>query len=69
MICNVVFFRFLGHSTQNDCGSCSVDPKIHHPAKRSLALCEHTGVLGDFVLVFRATSAVNIAQSGGATTS
>ena len=30
-----------------------VDPKIHHPGKRSLAMCEHTaGVLGDFVLVF-----------------
>ena len=47
------FCRFSGHSTQTDCGSCSADPKIHHPAKRSLAMCEHTGgVLRDFVLVF-----------------
>ena len=37
--------------TQTDCGSCSVDPKIHHPAKRSLAMCEHTGrVLRDFIV-------------------
>ena len=52
MIRNVSFCRFLGHSTQTDCGSCSVDPKIHHPAKRSLAMCEHTGgVLRDFIVV------------------
>ena len=45
--------RFLGHSTQTDCGRCSIDPRIYHPAKRSLAMCEHTGgVLADFVLVF-----------------
>ena len=45
--------KYLGHSTQTDCGSCSADPKIHHPAKRSLAMCERTGgVLRDFVLVF-----------------
>ena len=53
MIRNVVIDVFLGHSTQTDCRSCSVDPKIHHAAKRSLAMCEHTGgVLGDIVLVF-----------------
>ena len=47
------FCRFFGHSTQTDCGSCSVDPTIHRPAKRSLAMCEHTGGdLRDFVLVF-----------------
>ena len=52
LIHNVVFC-FLGHSTQTDCGSCSADPKMHHPAKRSLAMCEHTGgVLHDFVVVF-----------------
>ena len=28
------FCLFLGHSTQTDCGSCSVYPKPHHPAKR-----------------------------------
>ena len=47
------FCRFLGHSTQTDCGSCSGDQKIHHPVKRSLAMCEHTGgVLRDFIVVF-----------------
>ena len=52
MIRNVVFCRLLGHSSQTDCVSCGVDPKINHPAKRSLAMCEHTGgVLGDFVLL------------------
>ena len=46
------FCRFLGHSTQTDCRSCGVDPKMHHPAKRSLAMCEHTGgVLRDFIVV------------------
>ena len=25
--------------------------KIHHPEKRSLAMCEHTGVLRDFIVV------------------
>ena len=51
MIRNVVFRRFGGHSTHADCGSCSVDPKIHHPAKRSLAMCEHTGgFLRDFIV-------------------
>ena len=46
------FCRFLGHSTQTDCRSCSVDPKIHHHAKRSLAVYEHTGgVLRDFIVV------------------
>ena len=50
-MCNVVCVIFRG--TQTDCGSCSVDPKIDHPAKLSLAMCEHTGgVLGDFILVF-----------------
>ena len=49
---NVVFFRFLGHSTQTDCRSCSVHPKMHHPAKRSLAMFEHTEeVLRDFIVV------------------
>ena len=52
MICNVVFGRFLGHSSQTDCGSRSVDPKMHHAAKRSLAMYEHTGgVLRDFISV------------------
>ena len=42
----------MGHSTQTDCRSCSVDPKVHHPSKRSLAMCEHAGgVLRDFTLV------------------
>ena len=51
MTCNIVL-SFVGHYTQPDCGSCSVDPKIRHPATLSLAMCEHTGgVLGDFVLV------------------
>ena len=46
------FCRFWG-GTQTNCGRCSVHPKIHHPAKHSLDMCEHTGgVLGDFVLVF-----------------
>ena len=46
------FCRFSGHSTQTDCGSCSADPKILHPAKHSRAMCEHTGgVLRDFVSV------------------
>ena len=48
------FFRFSGHSTQTDCGSCSADPKILHPAKHSRAMCEHTGgVLGYVVMVFQ----------------
>ena len=51
MIRNVVFVVFWG-STRTDCRSCSVDPKMHHPPKRSLAMCEHTGgVLRDFTLV------------------
>ena len=54
MIHNLVYVVFFGHSTQNDCGSCSVDPKVHHPAKRSLAICEHTGgVLRDFIVIHR----------------
>ena len=55
MICNVVFVDFWGTllRPQTDCGSCSADPKIHHPAKRPLAMCQHTGeFLRDFVLVF-----------------
>ena len=45
------FCRFSG-TTQTDCRSCSVDPKMHHPAKRSLAMCQHTGqVLRDFIVV------------------
>ena len=55
MIRNVVcsFRRFLEHSTQTYCGSCSVDPTTHHPAKRSVAMCQHTGgILGDFFLAF-----------------
>ena len=51
MIRNVGFVVLLGHSTQTDCGSCGVDTKMHHPAKRSLAMCEHTGVLRDFIVV------------------
>ena len=65
--CRVLFF-FFGfvqprnkrvvsydlHSTQTDCRSCSVHPKMHHPAKRSLAMCEHTGgVLRDFIVIHR----------------
>ena len=43
-------FRFGGF-TQTDCGSCSVDPKIHHLGKLPLAMCEHTGgALGDYAL-------------------
>ena len=46
------FRRLLRDSTQTGCKSCRVDPKIHHPAKRSLAMCEHTGgVLRDFIVV------------------
>ena len=46
------FCRFWGHSTQTDRRSCSIDPKMHHPATRSLAMCEHTGgVLRDFIVV------------------
>ena len=37
------FRRFLGHSTQTDCRSSGVDPNMHHPVKRSLAMCEDTG--------------------------
>ena len=50
MMCDVVFG---GHSAQTDFGAV-VSPKVHHhPAKRSLSMCEHTGeVLGDFVVVF-----------------
>ena len=45
------FFGAL-QSTQTDCGSCSAYAKMHHPAKRSLAMCEHTGgVLRDFIVV------------------
>ena len=49
-----MFLSFFGAlSTQADGGSRSANPKIHHPAKHSLAMCERTGgVLGDFVLVF-----------------
>ena len=47
------FRRFLGYSTPTDCGSCSAVPKMHHPAKRSLPMREHTGrVLRAFVVVF-----------------
>ena len=49
---NVFFCSFLGHSTQTDGGRCSVDPKIHHPAKRSSAMCENIGGdLRDFIVV------------------
>ena len=51
MIRNVVL-SFWGHSTQTECRSCSVDPKMHHPAQRSLAMYEHTGGdLRDFIVV------------------
>ena len=47
------FSSFFGGTTPTDCGNCSVDPKTHHPVKRSLAVCGHTGgVLRDFVPVF-----------------
>ena len=54
MIGSVVFvFFFCGHSTQTDCGSGSVDPKVHHRARRSLTVCEHTGgVLRDLAMAF-----------------
>ena len=45
--------RLLGALTTvwQSCRSCSVDPKMHHPAKRSLAMREHTGgVLRDFIV-------------------
>ena len=52
MICNVVFVVFWVTVLKPTAESFSVDPKIYHPAKRSLAICEHTGgVLGDFVLL------------------
>ena len=52
MIRNVVFVVFGGLSTDTDCRSRSVDPKMHHPAKRSLAMCEHTGgVVRDLIVV------------------
>ena len=45
---NVVFVVF----TQTDCRSCSVDPKMQHPAKRPLAMCGHTAVvLRHFIVV------------------
>ena len=60
MIRNVVHVIFRGTLLKTDY-SCSVDPKMHHPAKRSLAMrehtgslamCEHTGVvLSDFIVV------------------
>ena len=43
MIRNVLFVVFWGHFTQTECGSCSADPKLHHRAKRSFAMCEHGG--------------------------
>ena len=53
LISNVVFVVFWGTRTQTDCGSCSADPKMHHPAKCSLAMFAHTGrILRDFVVVF-----------------
>ena len=52
MLRYIVLVIFGGHSTQPDCRSCSVVPKMQHPAKRSLAMCEHTGgVLRDFIEV------------------
>ena len=46
-------FSRSGGVTQTDCGSCSVDPKIHHPGKRLLAMGEHKGgTPGDFALAF-----------------
>ena len=46
-------FSRSGGVTQTDCGSCSVDPKIHHLGKLPLAMCEHTrGALGDYALAF-----------------
>ena len=48
------FVVFWGTQLRPTAGaSCSVDPKMHQPAKRSLAMCEHTGVLRDFIVVFR----------------
>ena len=55
MIRHALFVVFWGTLLRpTDCGSCNVDPKIHHPAKHSMAICGHTGgVLRDFVLAFR----------------
>ena len=54
MVCNVVLDVFWGTLLRpSHCGRCSVDPKIHHPAKCSLTMREHTGgSLGNCVLVF-----------------
>ena len=50
MIRNVVHVIFRGTLLKTDY-SCSVDPKMHPPAKRSLAMREHTGgVLRDFIV-------------------
>ena len=52
MIRYIVLVIFGGHSTQTDCRSCSVDPKMNHAAKRSLAMCEYTGgFLRDLIVV------------------
>ena len=50
MIRNVVVVVFWGTLLRPTTGS--VDPKMHHRANRSLAMCEHTGgVLRDFIVV------------------
>ena len=56
MIRNVVFVVFWGTLLRPTAGAVrSVDPKMHHPAKRSLAMCEHTGgvVRGLIVVIHR----------------
>ena len=54
MIRNVGFDVFWGTLLRPTAGAVvsSVVPKIHHPAKHSLAMFEHTGgVLRDFIVV------------------
>ena len=62
MICGVVFVVFWGTLLRLTAGAVVLIRKFYHPAKRCLAMCEHTErVLVGFVLVFTATSAVNTA--------
>ena len=53
MLRTVVFVVFWGALLRPTAGGVVLHPKIHYAAKRSLATCQHTGVLlGDFVVVF-----------------
>ena len=53
VIRNVVFVFLGGTLLGQTAGAvCSVDLKMHHPTKRSLAMSEHTGgALRDFIVV------------------